>query len=129
LQVASFNYALEDYGAYLNFALPNNNVSLDSLLRDIDANIVDLQTNLISESDYKKLLNQAEMDFVNANTKDLGVAQSLANSYTFFNKNTNHINERLEDIRSVTREQIRDVARKYLNPNQRLVLYYLPTTK
>ncbi|MGF7230183.1 M16 family metallopeptidase [Arachidicoccus sp.] len=129
LQVASFNYALEDYGAYLNFALPNNNVSLDSLLHDIDANIVDLQTNLISESDYKKLLNQAEMDFVNANTKDLGVAQSLANSYTFFNKNTNHINERLEDIRSVTREQIRDIARKYLNPNQRLVLYYLPTTK
>ncbi|HEU0228400.1 MAG TPA: pitrilysin family protein [Arachidicoccus soli] len=129
LQVASFNYSLEDYGAYLNFAIPNNNVPLDSLLHDMDANIADLQTNLISEEDYKKLLNQAEMSFVNANTKDLGVAQNLANSYTFFNKNTNHINEQLAEIRSVTREQIREVARKYLNPNQRVVLYYLPKTK
>lgn len=129
LQVASFNYSLEDYGAYLNFAIPNNNVPLDSLLHDMDANIADLQTNLISEEDYKKLLNQAEMSFVNANTKDLGVAQNLANSYTFFNKNTNHINEQLAEIRSVTREQIREVARKYLNPNQRVVLYYLPKAK
>lgn len=129
LEVESFNYSLEDYGAYLNFALPNNNTPLDSLLKDINDNIVDLQNNLISEKDYQKLLNQAEMQYVNANTKDLGIAENLANGYTFFNKNTNHINEELQEIRSVTREEIRDVARKYLNPNQRLVLYYLPASK
>lgn len=129
LQVASFNYALEDYGAYLNFALPNNDTPLDSLLADINANIKDLQTNLISEADYQKLLNQAEMNFVHSNTKSLGIAENLANGYTFFNKNTNHINEALSEIRAVTREQIRDVARKYLNPNQQLVLYYLPKAK
>lgn len=129
LQVASFNYALEDYGAYLNFALPNNGTPLDSLLVDINANIKDLQTNLISEEDYQKLLNQAEMNFVNTNTKSLGIAENLANGYTFFNKNTNHINEALSEIRAVTREQIREVARKYLNPNQQLVLYYLPKAK
>ncbi|WP_225974153.1 hypothetical protein [Arachidicoccus ginsenosidivorans] len=57
------------------------------------------------------------------------MAEALAAGYTFFNKNTNHINEELQEIRSVTREQIRDVARKYLNPNQRLILYYLPKAK
>lgn len=129
LEVVSFNYALEDYGAYLTFALPNGNTSLDSLLTDINANIEDLQNNLISEKDYQKLLNQAEMRFVQANNKDLGIAENLANGYTFFNKNTNHINEELQEIRSVTREEIRDVARKYLNPNQRVVLYYLPKGK
>jgi len=129
LQVGSFNYALEDYGAYLILAIPNGNTPLDSLLQAFNENIKDLQTNLISEQDYKKILNQAEMSFVNKSNSSLGVAEALADSYTFYNKNTNHINEELQEIRSVTREQIRDIARKYLNPNQRLVLYYLPKAK
>ncbi|SEA44821.1 Predicted Zn-dependent peptidase [Arachidicoccus rhizosphaerae] len=129
LQVASFNYALEDYGAYLILGIPNGNTPLDSLLQAFNENIKDLQTNLISEQDYKKILNQAEMAFVDKSNSSLGVAEELADSYTFYNKNTNHINEELQEIRSVTREQIRDVARKYLNPNQRLVLYYLPKAK
>jgi len=129
LEVASFNYALEDYGAYLVLAIPNGATPLDSLLEAFNTNIKDLQTNLISEKDYQKILNQAEMDFVNKSNTSLGVAEALAAGYTFFNKNTNHINEELQEIRSVTREQIRDVARKYLNANQRLVLYYLPKAK
>lgn len=129
LQVGSFNYALEDYGVYLVFAIPNGAVPLDSLLDVFNKNIKELQTELISEADYQKILNQAEMAFVNKSKSSLGVAEALANGYTFFGKNTNHINEELQEIRSVTREQIRDVARKYLNQNQRLVLYYLPTAK
>jgi predicted Zn-dependent peptidase len=30
---------------------------------------------------------------------------------------------------SITREEIRAVAKKYLNPNQRLLLDYLPVTE
>ena len=33
LQVGAFNFALEDYGAYLAYALPNNNASLTELIR------------------------------------------------------------------------------------------------
>ena len=125
LQVASFNYALEDYGAYITLALPSGNVPLDSLLKDIDEEILKVQTNLISEEEFTKLRNQAEDSYVTANDKMLGVAENLANGYTFFN-NTNHINTELDQIKAVTREDIREVAKKYLNPNQRVVLYYLP---
>ena len=125
LTVQSFNYALEDYGAYITFALPSGDTPLDSLLKDIDEEIVKVQTNLISEEEFTKLRNQAENSYVTANDKMLGVAENLANGYTFF-KNTNHINTELEQIKAVTREDIRSVAKKYLNPNQRLVLYYLP---
>ena len=55
-----------------------------------------------------------------------GVAENLATGYTLHNKNTNYINTQLDLIKSVTREDIRNVAKKYLNPNQRVVLYYLP---
>ena len=125
LQVASFNYALEDYGAYITLALPSGDTPLDSLLKDIDEEIVKVQTDLISEEEFTKLRNQAEDSYVTANDKMLGVAENLANGYTFFN-NTNHINTELDQIKAVTREDILNVAKKYLNPNQRVVLYYLP---
>jgi zinc protease len=126
LAVQAFNYALEDYGAYLTFALPNAGAKPEDLLRDIDEEIMKLQKDLISETDYQKLMNQAENGFLSANTSMLGVAENLANGYTFYNKNTNNINNQLTEIRSITREEIREAARKYLNKNQRLVLYYLP---
>ncbi|GEO10157.1 M16 family metallopeptidase [Segetibacter aerophilus] len=126
LQVGAFNYVLEDYGAYITYALPNNNTPLDVLLKDVDEEIVKLQTNLISEDDYKKIQNQFENNYVNANSRMLGVAENLAKGYTFYNKNTNNINQELDKIRSVSREDIRDAAKKYLQPNARVVLYYLP---
>lgn len=126
LQVAAFNYTLEDYGAYITLALPNNNTPLDSLLSDIDIEVARLQKDLISEFEHKKLLNQFENSYISANSKMLGVAENLASGYSFQNKNTNDINEELNVVKSITREEIREVARKYLNKNQRVVLYYLP---
>ncbi len=125
LQVGSFNYSLEDYGAYITYALPNNDTPLDTLLKDMDDEIVKLQTTLITEGEFSKLQNQFENNFIGTNSKMLGVAENLANGYTFY-RNTNNINEELEEIRKITRQDIQDVAKKYLNKNQRVVLYYLP---
>jgi zinc protease len=128
LQVGAFNYPLEDYGLYITLALPNNGASLDELLQDIDNEVADLQKNLISENEYQKLQNQFENSFINSNTTMLGVAENLADGYTFY-KNTNHINEELAEIRAVTREKIREVAAKYLTKDNRVVLYYLPQSQ
>jgi len=126
LQVFAFNYSLEDYGMYIIGALPSGGAEPSGLLKDMDEEIVKLQTDLISPDDYQKLQNQFEDNFVSANTRMLGIAENLANGYTFYHKNTNEINEELKEIKSITREEIRDAARKYLGSNQRLVLYYLP---
>jgi zinc protease len=126
LEVGALNYALEDYGAYITYALPNNNAPLTQLLQDIDEEVASLQTNLISESDYQKIMNQFENGYVSANSRVIGVAENLAEGYTFYNKNTNQINEELDQVHKITREEIRDVAKKYLNKDQRVVLYYLP---
>jgi zinc protease len=125
LEVFAFNASLEDYGTYIVGALPNGGAKLNSLLADMDEEIVKLQTDLISQEDYQKLQNQLEDGFVSANTKMDGIAENLANGYVFYH-NTNHLNEELTQDKSITREEIRAAARKYLNPNQRLVLYYLP---
>ena len=126
LQVGTFNMALEDYGAYIAYALPNNDTPLDTLLKDMDEEVVKLQKQLISEQEFTKLQNQFENNFLDKNNRMLGVAENLADGYTFHNKNTNNINTELDEIRKVTRQDIMNVAKKYLNPNQRVVLYYLP---
>jgi predicted Zn-dependent peptidase len=125
LQVAALNYPLEDYGLYITLALPNNGASLDDLLKDIDAEVADLQKNLISETEYQKLQNQFENAFINSSNTMLGVAQNLAVGYTFYN-NTNHVNDELKAIRGVTREKIREVAARYLTKDNRVVLRYEP---
>lgn len=126
LQVGTFNLAMEDYGAYIAYALPNADTPLDTLLKDMDEEVAKLQNQLISEQEFQKLQNQFENDFLDKNNRMLGVAENLADGYTFHNKNTNKINTELEEIRKVTRQDIQNVAKKYLNPNQRVILYYLP---
>jgi predicted Zn-dependent peptidase len=126
LQVGSFNYTLEDYGAYITYALPSGPYPLDSLLKDMDDEIVKLQNELISETEFTKIRNQQENNFIGKNAKMLGVAENLADGYIFQNKNTNHLNEELDEVRKITRKDIQDVVKKYLNKNQRVVLYYLP---
>jgi predicted Zn-dependent peptidase len=106
--------------------LPNGATPLDTLLNDMDVEILTLQKELISEIDFTKIRNQYENEYIGKNAKMLGIAENLADGYTFFNKNTNHINEELEEVRKVTREDIQMVAKKYLNKNQRVVIYYLP---
>jgi len=126
LMVGAFNMSQEDYGTYVIFAIPlNEKVSLDELTQEIDEEIEKLKTDLISEKDYQKLLNKIETDFVNSNTSMQGIANSLARYHVLYG-DTGLINKELDIYKSITREELRDVARKYLNKNQRVLLEYLP---
>ncbi|WP_075340828.1 M16 family metallopeptidase [Tenacibaculum agarivorans] len=128
LQAGAINLSQEDYGTYIIYALPLGKVSLSDLTKEIDAEIVKLQNELISEKDYQKLQNQFENRFVNSNASVEGIAGSLA-TYNVLYGDTNLINTEIDIYRSITREDIRAVAKKYLNPNQRLVMEYLPEEK
>lgn len=125
LQVGAFNISQEDYGMYLIFGLPMGDNSLESLVEAMDEEVVKIQQDLISEKDYQKLQNKFEADFVNSNASVEGIANSLAEYYTFY-RDTNRINTEIDVYRSITREEIQAVAKKYLNKNERLVLDYLP---
>jgi len=127
LEIGAFSYSQEDYGMYVIYGLPMESHSCDDLLKEIDEEILKIQTELISEKDYQKLQNIFENQYVNSNSGVEGIAENLAKFYMLYG-DINLINTEIEIYRSITREEIRAVAKKYLNPNQRLLLDYLPVT-
>ena len=128
LQAGAINLSQEDYGTYILFGLPQGETQLSDIIKEIDEEVAKMQTDLISEKAYQKLQNQFENRFVNSNSSVEGIANSLAR-YNMLYGDTNLINTEIEIFRSITREEIREVAKKYLNPNQRLILEYLPESR
>ena len=84
-----------------------------------------MQNEIISERDFQKLQNQFENQFVNSNSSIAGIANSLARYYLLYG-DVNLINKEIDIYRSITREEIQEVAKTYLSPNQRVELEYLP---
>ena len=125
LQVGAINLSQEDYGTYILFGLPQGETKLADIISEIDEEVLKMQTDLISEKAYQKLQNQFENNYVDSNSSVEGIANSLAR-YNVLYGDTNLINTEIDIYRSITREEIRDAAKKYLNPNQRLILEYLP---
>ena len=128
LQVGAFNSSQEDYGTYIIFGLPLGEVKLEELQKEIDEEIKKKKKELISERDYQKLQNKFENQFVNSNSSVSGIANSLARYYMLYG-DISLINKEIDIYRSITREEIQAVAKKYLNTNQRLLLEYLPQEK
>ncbi len=128
LTSGSFPLELENPGVNIMFAIANMGVQLPDLEKEIDAIIADLQNNLIPETEFQKIQNQVEADFVTANNSVAGIAESLANYEMYFG-DANLINTELERYRKVTREDIRRVARDYFKPSNRVVLYWMPKQK
>ena len=128
LQVGAFNIGQEDYGMYLVFALPVGETSLEVLQTEMEEEVAKVRDELISEKDYQKLQNKFENDFVNSNSSVEGIANSLARYHMLYG-DTNLINKEIDIYRSITREEIKEVASKYLKPNQSVIINYLPGDK
>ncbi|MGV0830515.1 M16 family metallopeptidase [Empedobacter brevis] len=128
LQIFAFNRQMEDYGIYSIGILPQGEVSFDKLENELQQDIEKVQTNLISEEDYQKILNGIENSFVSSKSGVQNIAHALADAY-MLGGDTNKINEELKIYQSVSREDIRNVAKKYLNKNQRVIIHYLPESK
>ena len=54
-----------------------------------------------------------------------GIAETLANYEVYFG-DANLINTELSKFEKVTREDLLNVAKKYLNKDNRVVLYFVP---
>ena len=125
VQIAAIPWALEDAGIFLIFGIANTEVKLEDLEAAMDEEIKKVIESGLTEREFQKLQNQTENDFISRNTTMAGISESLAEYHTFFG-DANLINTEIEKYLAVTPENIIEVAKKYLVPENRVVLYYLP---
>jgi zinc protease len=125
LQVFAFPYNLEDGGLFITLALANMGKDIAELEAAVDAEIEKVRTELISEREYQRVLNQLENSFVAQNSSMAGIAERLADYHVYYG-DANLINTEIERYRNITRDDLLRVAQKYLTKDNRVVLYYLP---
>jgi zinc protease len=124
VQAGAFNYALEDAGLFITFGIANMNVKPEDLEKEIQVVVDGVKENLVGEKEFVKVKNQITTDFVNKNSSMAGIAETLANYQVYFG-DANLINTEIERYNKVTREDVLAVAKKYLNKDNRVTLYYV----
>ena len=121
----AFPSTLEDNGLFVLLGITNVGKTAEELDKAIDIEIEKAKSGEISDHDFLKIKNQIENDFYSQNSTMQGIANNLAEYYTYY-KNTGLINTEIEKYQKITKEDIKRVANQYLKPDNRLVLYYLP---
>lgn len=125
IQVMAVPLPMEDPGLFLTLGLANMGLQPEDLENSIDAEIEKVKKELVSEREFQKIRNQIENDFISGNSTIVGIAESLANYHVYFG-DANLINNEIDRYMKVTREDLLNVANKYLTKENRVVLYYLP---
>ena len=121
----AFPFSSEDPGLYITFAVANLGIDISALEKSMEDEIDKVKNELISEKEFQKIRNQIENNFVTGNSRVVGIAESLANYHVYFG-DANLINTEIDRYMKVTREDIQNVARKYLDKNNRVLLHWMP---
>lgn len=127
VQAFSFPFGLEAGGLGIIAAIASDGADLDELKAEFDTQIALMRDDLISEEEFQKVRNSIENDMLGQRSM-AGIAEELANNHVYFG-DANLINTELANYMAVTREDIQRVAKKYLDNDKRLILYYLPKEK
>ncbi|MDR0660500.1 MAG: insulinase family protein [Prevotellaceae bacterium] len=125
LETVIFPFTQEHPGLTYVIGFANAGGKLEDVESALDAEIEKVRNELVSEEEFQMAMAAKEFEVANSLISLPSKAQTFANNYTYF-KDASRINKILDDYTSLTRENIRNVAKKYLTKNNRVVLYYLP---
>jgi zinc protease len=124
-EVEAYSSGLEAPGLFVMLGVTQKKVDPDVLKISMNTEIDSLRNHLLSEDELQKLKNLISERFIDANSSNAGLAENLAEFSALYG-NTNLINTNLQSYLSITSKDIKKAANKYLQKNNRIVLYYLP---
>jgi predicted Zn-dependent peptidase len=126
--INSFVWDLEQGGLFMISSTGLQNSNLKSIDKQITEQIEEIKTRGITEEELQKAKNKIESRTINSMQSMRRIADQLAFYWTYF-KNSNMINTELDSYIKITAEDIIRVCKQYLNTDNRVVLYYLPSSK
>ncbi|RYY41483.1 MAG: insulinase family protein [Chitinophagaceae bacterium] len=115
----------EDAGLFITYSINNMGVKPANAEKVMDSLMNVARNTLVSDKEFQKVKNQITTEFVTSNATMAGIAESLANYEVYFG-DANLVNTEIEKYNKVTKQDLLNVAKKYLVPENRVVLYYLP---
>lgn len=124
----AFSFPTEDPGLAIMFGIANMGVSVDDLEKAMTDQVDEIVKNGVTSDELVKAKNATESNFVAQNGKVLGIVENLANYHVYYG-DANLINTEIDRYMKVTQDDIKRVAKKYLQNTNRLVLYYLPESQ
>ncbi|HEX5554376.1 MAG TPA: pitrilysin family protein [Chitinophagaceae bacterium] len=125
IQVESFPMSMESVGAFINLGIVNSGITVQALRTAMDKEVDRIKKTTVGAHEFQKVMNQIETDYIGSFSTQLGIAEKLSNYEVYFG-NANLINTELSRYKKVTPEDVKRVADKYLNDQDRIILYYLP---
>ncbi len=126
--VGSYNMTNADPGIFTVMGTMKPGQSTIGPTQVILDEIESLKANLVSEAELQKAKNQTMMDYMESLTTIDGKAQALAINEIIFG-DYKHLYSDLERYNQVKVQDIRNVAKKYLQPQRRVVGILEPKNK
>ncbi|HEX8273903.1 MAG TPA: pitrilysin family protein [Longimicrobiaceae bacterium] len=125
-QNASAGYqARRGPGLFVVFSIANQGVGADRLEKLVDEEVAKVRDRGVTAAELERAKNQLRSRSVRSLQTALGRAEAL-NRYEFFLGDASSIRGDLDRYMAVTREDVQRVARKYLDPQNRLVVVTAP---
>ncbi len=127
-QTASFILLQEQPGLIYAIGFANMGKTAGEVEDALNAEIEKIKTELVSEDEFQMAMAAKEYEIASNLGSLADIAEAFANNYTYF-KDASRTNKEMGFYTNITREDILNVAKKYLNKENRVVLYYLPLSQ
>ena len=123
LQSTAFPYFLEDGGMVGIFSVGVKGTTLEHLDALMEEEVAKVRQDGVTEEEFQKARNQKESELASSYAANLARARGLADFHVFYG-NTDAINHELDLYLTITREDLKRVANKYLPDDRRNILHY-----
>ncbi|MDD4819863.1 MAG: insulinase family protein [Flavobacteriales bacterium] len=107
-------------------ATAHPDVTLEQIEHVITDEIEKLKTTNISPSELQKAINTCEMSMWQNISTNEGMARYLANAELMFG-NASILNSKLDRIRRITADEVREVVKRFLRTDNMKITYILPS--